>query len=186
MGLIAGFINVITKKSLLEKNEASNYIFYKIVNFNFKANKYLLQCINTKATFLLSISQIIIDTDILHGLHPIQACFIGIEYAIGVQQKVNTLIFTEQPKKKDCLYRYGSYRLDYQDRHRNICFVDIRTDKSFIMDPRDIALSENIIGEFDAIDAFYVGFMAGLKIAKPYCINESKTKNIRPQLTLIK
>ena len=41
------------------------------------------------------------------------------------------------------------------------------------MDPRDIALTEELISEFDAAQAFYIGLTAGIKINNP-------TKNLAP------
>ena len=35
------------------------------------------------------------------------------------------------------------------------------------MDPRDIALSKDLIEEFDAMQAFHIGYLAGLKLRLP-------------------
>jgi hypothetical protein len=64
-----------------------------------------------------------------------------------------------------------------KNREGSICFVNISTNEKFIMDPRDIALTEQLIQEFDAAQAFYIGLFAGLKINNP-------TKN-RPILRLL-
>ena len=60
--------------------------------------------------------------------------------------------------------RYGSYKICYQDRKGDICFSNQETDEVFVMNPRDIALSEELIQEFDAAQAFYIGVFAGLKL----------------------
>ena len=55
------------------------------------------------------------------------------------------------------------------------------------MDPRDIALSEEIITEFDASQAFYIGFLAGLKINIFIdTINSNHSKIKKPTLYLVK
>jgi len=46
----------------------------------------------------------------------------------------------------------------------NIAFINTKTNQDFLMDPRDIALSEELIQEFDAAQAFYIGLWAGLKL----------------------
>lgn len=185
MKLLNGFLSSFTKKGLNE-NIAAEFIFYKIVHFSEKDNKYLLQCINTKATFFAKINDIIIDKDILYGLHPIQACYIGIEYAVGIKNNKQAVIFSDKDINSYSYYRYGTLALRYQNRKKNLCFFDLKTQKEFIMDPRDIALSEQLICEFDAIQAFYIGFSAGLNMNNPEAIYESRNKNNQPRLVLIK
>ncbi len=158
------------------------YIFYKIIDSN-NQGKYLLQCINTKAIFQISMTDMVFDITILYGLHPIQSCYIGIEYA-------KTLIAfngsAESPKNRaedlpeHPASRYGRYAVCYQDRKGKICFVDKKTTEKIVMDPRDIALTEELIQHFDAVQSFYIGLLAGLKLHNP----EGSFR--RPHLTLIK
>jgi hypothetical protein len=54
------------------------------------------------------------------------------------------------------------------------------------MDPRDIALSEELITEFDATQAFYIGLLAGLKINNIAKQNEKYLEIKRPMLYLVK
>jgi hypothetical protein len=63
--------------------------------------------------------------------------------------------------------RYGAYNLCYQNRKGLLCFINKKTYEEFIMDPRDIATSEELIGEFDAPQAFYIGLLAGSKMNTP-------------------
>ncbi|OAI45987.1 hypothetical protein AYO45_01895 [Gammaproteobacteria bacterium SCGC AG-212-F23] len=152
--------------------QSANFIFYKIVHFYEKENKYLLQCINTSATFLATIKDIVFDMDILHGLHPVQACYIGIEYATNMK-KIDSNLSKKKKKINSYPYpRYGIFRLRYHDRKQNVSFTNIDTGEVFLMDPRDIAFSENLIQEFDAAQSFYIGLLAGLKM------NNFSVKNI--------
>ena len=55
------------------------------------------------------------------------------------------------------------------------------------MDPRDIALSEEIIQDFDAAQAFYLGLLAGLKLNNPATKrNEIQHNKEKPYLRLVK
>lgn len=183
MGLITGFLKAVNV--LNEKLPASDFIFYKIVNFNDKTNKYALQCINTKAIFHLNIKEIILDADILYGLHPVQSCFVGIEHAIEIKNKPNASINYGHKIKPYTVNRYGTYNLIYQDREKNLCFEDVYSKKTFSQDAIDIALTEHIISKFDAIQAFYVGLQAGLKMNKPVSILKN-SKYCKPLFTIIK
>ncbi|HLB41923.1 MAG TPA: hypothetical protein VJN02_03545, partial [Gammaproteobacteria bacterium] len=151
-----------------------------------KSNQYLFQCINTKATFLATITDLILDGDILYSLHPIQACYIGIEYATQIKNNQQSIVFSDKNMSLYSFCRYGTLRLLYQDRKRNLCFIDLKTQREFIMDPREIALSEQFISEFDSVQAFYIGFSAGLKMNHQATVYKDSYKNNPPKLILIK
>lgn len=186
MRLLVNIILNFIRKNSKPKNIKSDYIFYKIVDL--VNNEFSLQCINTSALFYAKITDIVFDTDILKALHPIQSCFIGIEYA----QYMSKHDLDSKPirSKNDALNqhslsRYGCYNLCYQNRNGELCFINNITNQQFIMDPQDIAFSAEIISEFDATQAFYIGFLTGLKINHSKLnINHFEVK--RPSLRLVK
>ncbi|MGD9152828.1 MAG: hypothetical protein PVG30_04110 [Gammaproteobacteria bacterium] len=190
MDVITGIFSNLARKIRGASDTKSDYIFYKIVDSFEEDQTYKLQCINTKATFNSKITEIVFDIDILHGLHPVQACYIGIEYSRHIKNISPSAKLQEKQTKKICklsVCRYGKYRLRFQDRDGEICFIDNNNNgKEFIMDPRDIALSEELINEFDAAQAFYIGLLAG------FCINNitnQKSQNQhfqKPKLRIIK
>ena len=184
MGLMNGFLNILTNKQRNSDCLLREYIFYKIVNYNKKLDKYLLQCINTKATFLVRLNDIISDEDILHRLHPIQACYVGIEYAISIKKNKPSVVYSDKMMGSYSYCRYGTFSLRHKDRKKNLCFVDLKTKNEFLMDPRDIALSEHFIIEFDAIQAFYIGLLAGFKMNTSTMLYKKRNNN--PRLVLIK
>jgi hypothetical protein len=154
-----------TKKCNYNKDDRACYIIYKIVDLIPTNNLFVLQCINTKAIFYLHLSDIVSDSDILYSLHPIQACYIGIEYA----KLIKTASFipnkdTEKKINKQSICRYGKYTLLFQNREKKICFLDNSTNEEFLMTAVDIAISQELIQEFDAAQAFHIGFLAGVKI----------------------
>jgi hypothetical protein len=154
-------------KSSKFKNDIVDYVFYKILDFDEYKSKYIIQCIKTNTVFESSINEILSDLDILYYLHPIQACYIGIEYA----KKNNVSIRAFKSDSTYSSFRYGDYYLYYQDRKGLICFINKLTNEEFFMPPCDIAFSKEIIEKFDAIHAFYIGYSAGL---------ESKNKKTSP------
>ena len=165
------------------------YIFYKIVDCIGKT-EYLLQCINTKATFQSSLTEIVFDMGILQSLHPFQSCYVGIEYAKLLTQ---SSLLTEKKipqrltKTKYPSSRYGQYFIGYQNRKGEICFINKNTKEEVLMDPRDIALSEELIQEFDAVHSFYIGLLAGLKLHNPIKKKSEKAISHRhPNLRLVK
>lgn len=172
MGLMSRvFIGILGKKTQVRINSINetDYVFYKIVD-QVSRSKFLLQCINTEAVFRCGISEIVFDAGIIYRLHPIQACYIGIQYAGITKYESDN---AESDKKLiesftgNLMNRYGSCSIEYIDRKGDICFKDEGRGERFIMDPRDIALSEQLIKEFDASQAFYIGFWAAQKMSRP-------------------
>ncbi|MFZ2315132.1 MAG: hypothetical protein WAW86_05685 [Gammaproteobacteria bacterium] len=181
MSRISGFFSALAKRAMAgNRGYAENFVFYKIINFDSKNKKYLLQCINSKATFNATLKEIVDDQDIVGALHPIQSCYVGIEYAnyfsqIPVELTKNTYTCSQS--------RYGKYSLRFLDRKKNVGFLDCASNSEMLMDPRDIALSNVFIKEFDSIHAFYIGIQAGVKMNKTIAYNLSPNK---PKLRLIK
>ncbi len=188
MNLFVEILTSFTKKHH-SKDDKANYIFYKIVDSDVTHENFVLQCINTKAIFRSKISEIVFDTDILYGLHPIQACYIGIEYSKYLKSLNTTQLDKNQVKaklNKYSVHRYGSYILTFQNRTGEVGFVNHVTNDDFLMDPRDIALSEELIAEFDAAQAFYIGLLAGLKLNNPVKQLEIDKKYQKPHLVVVK
>jgi hypothetical protein len=146
-------------------NSIAEYVFFKIVDVN-KKNVYTLQCVNSKSNFQANILEIILDAHILNGLHPLQSCFIGIEYAKYLKNnKVTppcikqTNITNTRVTQKD-----SQLKIRYQTRRGEICYIDQNTNEEFITYPKDIAFSKNIIEKFHAEQAFYIGVCTGLRM----------------------
>jgi hypothetical protein len=158
--------------------DKSDFIHYKIVDSNMGSSReyYKVQCIYTKAILDLSIEDIVFDLDILHGLHPTQGCFIGIEYAKIIKNNERNPQIQEKSRKIISQYsvsRYGNYNLLYQTRNGHLGFESKRGNEQHLMDPRDIALSQELIEEFDATQAFCIGVLSGLKFVNPMIQNQS-------------
>jgi len=177
-----GIFSKLKREKNLTHHNKFDYIFYKIVDLDDHQKKYLLRCINTSATFYATLEEIVFDIDILYGLHPIQACYIGLEYARIAKKPIHDVKKDKKLYEKlnrYPTYRYGNYRLCYQDRESRVVFVDTRNDQEFMMTPEKIALSKEWIEEFDATQAFHIGLLAGFEM--------HKRKNAqRPHLRLVK
>lgn len=89
------------------RDKKSGYIFYKIVASTEEGKGYTLQCINTKAVFRMEVDEIVFDQDILHGLHPVQACYVGIEHAQAIKDFDHSAENKISHKKK--LDKYSIY-----------------------------------------------------------------------------
>lgn len=178
MSIFNSFYNACAFKISARKDEDKkfNYIHYKIIDYDEQKSKYRLQCINTSATFQASLFEILDDDSIIKGLHPVQACYVGLQYADS-----NRIYPLQKSSLSMDQKRYGRFCIKSQDRNNNICIYDEIKEIEFTMDPRDIALSEPILIGLDAIHSFFIGIFAGLKKdrAPKYLIN-------KPSLYVIK
>ena len=141
----------------------SKYILYKIIDIN-DLNIFTLQCYYSKTVFQADISEITGNKALLFGLHPLQSCFIGIEYARHM--KDNNTKKNISPSSSYLEYSYGEYFIKQQDRKGYVYFIKISTNEHFVMKPTDIAFSDKIISKFHAEHAFYIGLLAGLELYK--------------------
>ena len=167
------------------RTHENTHILYKIAGIYTEKDMeyYKLQCSNTKAIFHITIQDIVFDLNILHGLHPTQGCFIGFEYAKILKTTTKNPRFQEKQCNKLNTYpicRYGSHNLLYQDRKGYVGFECRNNGEQFLMDPRDIALSRELIEEFDAAQAFHIGVWAGLKSVNPVISAQEQNKKRPP------
>lgn len=185
LSVITNFIK--NRRAFFEQDKKIDSIFYDIVAYDHKEKRCTLKCINTVNQFVLTIQQIVFDEDILYFLHPVHACFIGIEFArFAKSGYLNAQNHDMSQYRKDPINRYGLYEVLYKDRKGNICFSRLNHDKQFVMDPRDIVLSNDLIQEFDASQAFYIGLEAGFKIDTQHGVDESQKEFKKPNLTIVK
>lgn len=177
------FLSFICKILNADPEKIERYTFYKIVDL--KEEKYILQCINKNVMFEATITDIIFDINILYGLHPIQTCYIGMEYAKHIKKTNTCPTLKNKPKKSqdNFLSRYGLYNLCYQNRKGDICFINKKTSEKFILDLNELVTSEKLIREFDASQAFYIGLFYGLKTSTSSFKNHD---TLKPYLSIVK
>ncbi|MFT3741564.1 MAG: hypothetical protein QM752_02655 [Gammaproteobacteria bacterium] len=156
----------------------ANQFFYKIIdNYN---DKYVIQCANTSSIFYVKMVEILRDTEILYNLHPMQACYIGIEYSKNFDKSPTDN--KNYSKFYETQLTHAELVLSYRDRKGDLCFIKKDTNERYIMDPRDIALSRELINKFDSSQAFYIGLFAGMKmniLAKNAIVFREKLPNLQ-------
>lgn len=149
-----------------KRTSRKNYIFYRIVDYIADTDEFLLQCINTKATFSMSLCDLILDSEVLFGLEPGQACFIGLKYS-QLQHSASIDASKLSHETIPLQSRYGLFIIENKLPNGALQILHKKTYERIVMDPRDIALSEEMINEFDASQAFYIGVLSDGNIEKP-------------------
>ncbi len=148
-------------------NARDKYVFYKIIDNQQQKYEFVLQCANTKNIFYASIVDMVNNKSLLSGLLSEQACYIGIQYSNYIKDNSESESKLNSNWNDHLACRYGKYKIISLSRNNKISFIDNHTGEKYQMDPRDIALTQSLINEFDAMQAFYIGFLAGLKLKNP-------------------
>lgn len=158
------------------RNGLEAYVFYKIVDQP-SGYYYVIQCINTQGIIYETLDNIVKDKQLILGLHPIQTCYLGIEYAHNIGTN-KTIALNEN---HEILHRYGSCELIYETQERLVCIKNHITANTEIVDPRDLSLDNSAISQFDSTEAFHIGLLAAQKCT----LNSIKPKR-KPILKLVK
>lgn len=152
MNKISSFI-----KSFINTNSGKERILYKIID-NKEADSFILQCMNSKSIFEATLLEICCKSDLLAGLHPLQACFIGIESTKHHKNIKKHSIEMDKDSKA------GELLFTQHDRDGNIYFVDQTTGSQHVIKATDIIFNDLLLSKFNPIHAFYIGLTAGKKI----------------------
>ncbi len=177
MKIITQTLNTFFGKDIFEDNyHYSNYILYIIVDAH-GDSEFVLRCKNKHCTFISNIFDMVSDPNIISGLHPIQACFIGIEFVKFLSNNPSKIkqkkVVNDYPDSRYGIYQFCS--IEYKGKVR---FINRQNNKEYIMDPFDIAISKKLISEFDATQAFHIGILAGNEI------DDTSTKSSKPKTRL--
>ena len=168
-------------------NKFFNYLFVaddgekKEGNLNFRIDEckngiVRFQFINTRQTHDIELSRVLEDTDYIIGLHPIEACYLGVEF------ELLNVALTEAHKTKieyiSKLYRFGElkYLSTVPDLSGDkIRYKDIIHNEIYIKCPIKLSKSLNLIDKFDPAQAFVIGIEAQKKINHMIKMKEIKS-----------
>lgn len=141
-------------------NDLKNFVLYKIIDRK-EEDKFVLQCINSKSIFEANLLEIISESAFLNGLHPLQACFIGIEYALYTKKYPE---LKKSISSSNTQFEYGEYLLIQKDRNGQLYFKDINSHEEFVMKATDLIFNDSVLSKFHAEQAFHIGIYAGKDI----------------------
>jgi hypothetical protein len=163
-----GLVNFIRKHFRSVKEYRLEFLRYQRIRYHIVHNvpedhKVVFACRLLRSTFTLALSEAVHDTKIILGLNSTQACWLGIQYGQGLhltnthEKRLNSTGYSFKLKKN-----LGRYQIRHVDRDGALCIIDRQTQRELIKDPREIAQSRHYIGEFDSVEACYIGILAGI------------------------
>jgi hypothetical protein len=168
-------------KQLLITNTPPGVIF-RIIDINPETLDAVIKCINTRTTLKDKIPHLIKDKDVIAGLAPNDACWLGYYYGQAVQNKSSSTI-KKITWEVSFLMRNtrGKYRIHSMDRDGMISYLDTVKNLSYDEHPLAIAKNAALINQFDPSQACYIGVLSGLNANEP----NKKVHFTKPNLRLV-
>jgi hypothetical protein len=172
------------KTSFQNLNQHSVFSRYRIEEIDIKNNKISLYCHFTRGILNTTIMEVILNQEIIKNLPINQAGTLGYLYGKLFCHDGKNIEKITHPKKNECfsLTNSGSQlKINSLDREGVVTFTDINTKEIFKKTPLEIYENEALMNKFDAIQACYIGILAGIFITK-----KPKHNFKKPFLTIVK
>lgn len=175
-------INHLRAAMQLGKSSAPVGVIYRLTDINPDTLIVVLKCLNSSALLKDKLPKIINDKDILSGLEPIEACWLGYYYGKAIQKKSgqekkklesNVSLLMQNKRGKLLIYSFN--------RGGTISYLDTETKLTITEDPLLIAKNPDLINQFDPTQACYIGILSGLQIQK-----DVSKELVKPVLWLVK
>ncbi|OGT53631.1 MAG: hypothetical protein A3F17_01095 [Gammaproteobacteria bacterium RIFCSPHIGHO2_12_FULL_41_15] len=140
---------------------------YFIEEIDVSKHMLVVRCRGTRSVMKMSYVDIINQVEIIEGLSPVHACWIGgylgrclvnAEKKEILQNRMN-ISFGLKNKK-------GRYKILFQNRNGDIGYFDQKTKREFLESPLVVANNDHLITGFDPSQACYIGMLAGLSLEK--------------------
>jgi hypothetical protein len=158
-------------------------VIYKVIDINPDTLNVVIRCINTTTNVKDKIPYIIKDKDILSGLEPVEACWLGYYYGRAIQKKSADVVKKSTDDVSFLLRNTrGKYRIHSLNRGGMISFIDTSTNVISEKLVIRIAKDEAMVNQFDPSQACYIGILAGLQEERTV----GTSNPTKPILTLVK
>ena len=150
--------------------------YYRIVGVNISTQEMSFR-IKGKAVLLkCKFSEAVADADIISGLLPTDACWLGGYYG---RVLIATIEGRDKIKKIKSLgflleNPTAQYQVVFLNRSGSLVYLDKKTGQEFTELPLSLVSKPNIISKFDSTQACYIGILAGVEMGK----NGGKIKNL--------
>ncbi|MCP4475524.1 MAG: hypothetical protein GY821_13360 [Gammaproteobacteria bacterium] len=140
-------------------------IIFQLVDIDTKKSLAMLQIKNKKTVLKIKIATLMQSPWLMESLSPLDACQIGVFY--GAKPHMEDPCASSSPPHivQHPFYLKASisrYQLISEDRDQLLHYLDSITKQVFIESPLTIVQSHYVIRNFDATQAFYIGYLAGM------------------------
>lgn len=135
----------------------------RLLDIDVEKQEAVFQLKMRSTVFRLPIDEAIFRFGIVDMLTPIEACWLGGHYAKqskGVCKKPLTKHAQSFALKKST----AVYKIIAQNRDKTMTYVDTHTKETFTKHLKTIVHNDWIMSKFDSMQAYYIGFLAGISI----------------------
>lgn len=158
MKIIEHIIRIIKIAMLRIKSK----IKFLIVDLDYSGENIVFLCYGGKAFFKRNLFDAIVDDKLISGLHPEQACFLGI--IVSRWLKENNII--DKAEKYQKILRRHNYNSAVEDsiafdRHGNLIYTDKQTGELKVEMAHMVASNKDLISKFHSLVACSIGVYVG-------------------------
>lgn len=143
-------------------------IKFLIIDFDKRTGTFTFLCYGGRAFFKKKLLEVMLDKQLISGLHTEQACFVGLMYGMWVKE--NRFSYSDEQYQR--LLKKHSYDMQSDsgivfDRKGNIIYFDKKSGKPNIVNAYAVASTRTLINQFSPLVACEIGSFVGSGIAKP-------------------
>ncbi len=160
---------------------------YLLEEINTETEQIVILCRGSRAYIKTTIENAIVTPNIIEGLLPMQACWLGYYYTYlpsvnitkRISRKYHELGFKLQTKK-------GRFEVISLEMNTSILvYRDMKTNYMYKKKITEVVQDPFVINNIDPTQACYIGMQAGYRVAK-YGTNAFSEKSNKPILKLVK
>ncbi len=149
---------------IVNSNKTNHNVQFYIVRLFPNSNIFILKSRLTNQLLNYTLSDLILDFDIIQKMHPLQTCYLGIKCAIigkNIIANSSDKLKASNPTNSNtevCATCF-KYKLYSQLRGSKISFIDQVTGERIIMPVSDVINAHELLQEFNSIEALRIGII---------------------------
>lgn len=156
-------------------------IKFLIIDLDYNEGKVVFLCYGGKAFFKRNLFDAIVDDKLISGLHPEQACFLGI--MVSRWLKENNII--DNAEKYQKILRRHNYNAAVEDsivfdRHGNLIYTDKQTGELQMEMAHVVASKKDMISRFHSLVACSIGIFVGNNLRR---LNKFESSDLKGHLS---
>jgi hypothetical protein len=141
---------------------------YRIAEIDTESEQAIFRVRNKNVFFQCALPIAIINRDIMNGLSPSEASWLGGHFGRSLRLKLEKAAAFKKVKNIPFLLIEGGgqYQITFLNRDGRVGYIDRKSKKEFLEHPLTLVNNRHIISKFDTNQACYIGILAGVSMEK--------------------
>ncbi|GEM_PF-3815888 len=141
----------------------ANQYACRLVDFDVKRQEVILQLKMKSVIFRMLLVDVIRNHELMRMLTPFEACWLGGYYGRYSRVMTHHSLISQHPFSDFSLRQSDNrYQLISLNRENELVYVDRFNQALYCEHPLALVNNENVIARFDHMQAYYIGYLAGV------------------------